>query len=339
MSPSIAAVSWESNSNEFLSGLKDGQIHTTGGNYYNIEAAKILQSQYNFSLDERFVRKPGETILHYYFRVKSYRSSGKITIKDPYVISFGNASRSSVNIGMIHHLDFIKKWTSFKNLLYFTKLEHNLTKLDHVVTVSEFWQDYVRKLGCAKTSVIYNSFNLNEFEFNAQEVERFKKKYEINDKRPLVYLGVSESGKGYDLAASRIKNHDYLLVTTGVGQISDSNITSLGFLPRREYLILLHLSKAVITYSSIPEGWNRVAHESLLCRTPVIGSGSGGMGELLQNSGQKIVEDPDAIPMAVEEVLSERDNLAAAGYAYVKNYDLEYFKRSWINLINNYLNI
>ena len=53
----------------------------------------------------------------------------------------------------------------------------------------------------------------------------------------------------------------------------------------QEYLILLKASTVVLTMSLFKEGWCRVAHEALLLGTPVIGSGAGGMTEVLAQGG------------------------------------------------------
>ena len=58
----------------------------------------------------------------------------------------------------------------------------------------------------------------------------------------------------------------------------------------QEYLILLKASTVVLTMSLFKEGWCRVAHEALLLGTPVIGSGAGGMTEVLAQGGGIICE-------------------------------------------------
>ena len=52
--------------------------------------------------------------------------------------------------------------------------------------------------------------------------------------------------------------------------------------------------------SKFLEGWNRTAHEAMLCRTPVIGSGTGGMRELLLGGQQIICEDIKTLPEIVD---------------------------------------
>ena len=43
-------------------------------------------------------------------------------------------------------------------------------------------------------------------------------------------------------------------------------------LSKQDYLRLLKACDLVITMSKVREGWCRVAHEAMLCQTPVIGS-------------------------------------------------------------------
>ena len=81
------------------------------------------------------------------------------------------------------------------------------------------------------------------------------------------------------------------------------------------------------------EGWNRIAHEALLSHTPVIGSNSGGMKELLEKAGQVVVNDKTEIYSAVEKVLSQREIFAEKGYEFVKQFDMKYFSNAWIVLV------
>ena len=46
--------------------------------------------------------------------------------------------------------------------------------------------------------------------------------------------------------------------------------------------MLLQAASVAVTMSKFNEGWCRTAHEAMLCKTPVVGSGMGGMGELLE---------------------------------------------------------
>ena len=52
-----------------------------------------------------------------------------------------------------------------------------------------------------------------------------------------------------------------------------------------EYNVLLKNAKAVICMSEFKEGWCRLLHEAAIHGTPILGSGLGGMRELLEIGG------------------------------------------------------
>lgn len=81
--------------------------------------------------------------------------------------------------------------------------------------------------------------------------------------------------------------------------------------------------------SKIEEGWSRVAHEALLCKTPVIGSGSGGMKELLEGTGQVICDSIANLPDMVREVLDNKWIYVDKGYNFAKGFTYEIFVRDW----------
>ena len=59
------------------------------------------------------------------------------------------------------------------------------------------------------------------------------------------------------------------------------------------YLLQMAQSKYTLALTSINEGWNRVAHESLLLGTQVIGYKKGGLGDLLTGANAIIVNTID----------------------------------------------
>ncbi len=116
----------------------------------------------------------------------------------------------------------------------------------------------------------------------------------------------------------------------------DVHIVTSGNLNDRNYLRLLKLSSVVITMSKFKEGWCRTAHEAMLCKTPVIGSGKGGMKELLALGGQIICKDFEFLKENVELFLSNtkgREIVGQNGYNFTKDFTLDRFKKSWSKLI------
>jgi glycosyltransferase involved in cell wall biosynthesis len=86
--------------------------------------------------------------------------------------------------------------------------------------------------------------------------------------------------------------------------------------------------------SKFREGWNRTAHEAMLCKTPVIGSGLGGMRELLEGGSQIICEDFDDLKERIWYVL-DHPELGENGHAFAKQFTVKRFEEEWQNLIDS----
>lgn len=70
-----------------------------------------------------------------------------------------------------------------------------------------------------------------------------------------------------------------------------------------DYLDRMARCECTLALSRVKEGWNRVAHESLLLGTPVLGFKSGGLGDLLKESNSIIVNSVDEAYTCITEKL------------------------------------
>lgn len=213
----------------------------------------------------------------------------------------------------------------FKRLFF-----RNIRKCDRVVTIAYFWKDYLTRLGISNVHVILNAIDPAEFTFRPDEIEAFKKKYSLTD-APVVYIGNCRRNKGVVEAYKALKDRGYHLVTSGEPEVRlpCSNLN----LPYREYLLLLKASSVVVTLSKFREGWCRTAHEAMLCKTPVVGSGAGGMAELLEGGRQFICRDVSELPQMVETAMSRRETVGKEGHTFASALTVERFEREWSDLI------
>ena len=87
------------------------------------------------------------------------------------------------------------------------------------------------------------------------------------------------------------------------------------------------------------EGWCRSAHESMICGTPVIGSGKGGMSELLKGGKQIICKNFSKLSNYVEMIIDDNSyGKRAVDFATKDKFSLNTFNTQWIDLIrNNYI--
>ena len=129
---------------------------------------------------------------------------------------------------------------------------------------------------------------------------------------------------------SSLKDMEVHLVTSGRKEV-DLPILNLN-LDYRDYLLLLKSSSVVITMSKFKEGWNRTAHEAMLCKTPVIGSGLGGMRELLEGGNQIICEDFSDLKEQVSYAL-DHPEMGEKGFEFARQFTVERFNDEWVRLI------
>lgn len=238
------------------------------------------------------------------------------------------AGRQAHNIVIIHHLDssfsdnLSNKYQSFcEKALY-----RNRKLFSTVVTVAKCWKEQLQKKGFKNVIVIYNSFNPNLYKFSSHEIQAFKEKHNLLNK-PLIYLGNCQKKKGVVEAYNALKSMDVLFVTSGNKDV-ELPLPNLN-LSFEDYRLLLASSDIVITMSQFKEGWNRTAHEAILSGTPVIGSGSGGMEELLILSNQIICKSFNDLPQFVDMVLKKE----IIDYdTFLETFNIAYFKQSWKNV-------
>lgn len=177
------------------------------------------------------------------------------------------------NIAIIHHIDNSTQFFIIGIIRFFLEkiIFCNIKKCDIVVAVSKCWENYFKQKGYKNIYRIYNAFNLDDFKFTIEEIELLKKN-NLTEK-PIVYIGNCQKAKGVLESYNILKDLDVHLVTPGKPhiKISARNLE----LNYRDYLLLLRSSSVVVAMSKFKEGWNRTIHEAMLCKTPVIGSGTG----------------------------------------------------------------
>ncbi len=313
-----------------------------GGVVYNEQARAALAKNFEVAL----VAKEAKTFQKFrylkipesLFRLLFLKGEKDFWVRDFYsVLTMPFDKTKGKNIVMVHHVDFsgfpalTRPIFSIATKFFY----YNLKKADAIVTVSEYWKQHFLKKGYTNVYKIYNCFDLLQFEIAQREVEEFKKKYAL-ERKPIVYLGNCQKPKGVVEAYGALQGLNVHLVTSGRRAVK---IPALNLeVSHREYLCLLKASSVVLTMSKFKEGWNRTAHEAMLLKTPVIGSGLGGMKELLEGGSQMVCEDFSELKGKVEYLLQNsklREDMGENGYMYAKNFSLERFKNEWLNCIKS----
>ncbi|BBG66794.1 glycosyltransferase, family 4 [Hydrogenimonas sp.] len=227
------------------------------------------------------------------------------------------------NVVVAHHYDlaYSNIFSRIMQFLAFKSLVWQKERVDILIVVSEYWKAYFEQFGFTRIEVVYNAFDIERYRRTPEEVARFRHRYGL-EKKPVIYIGNPQKKKGTDAVYEKLVSCDVHLVTSGVKSL-DIDTVHLE-LSHDDYITLLCASDLVVLNSLFCEGWNRVAHEALLCRTPVIGTRNGGMKELLEGAKQKPLEI-ETLSATVDAVMASREHYAEAGYAFASQFTMARF--------------
>ncbi|MBI2053768.1 MAG: glycosyltransferase [Candidatus Staskawiczbacteria bacterium] len=323
---------------EIFSKRYGGVIHRS---YVREELAKEFELEF-FNLEPKHLKRFRYLkFLESFYYILSLEGEKDLWVRGFFETVFMRTKKTKGrNLVWIHHLDFSgypvfsRPFLNFLNKFFFFK---NLKKADFIVTISEYWRKYFEDLGHKNVYKIYGGFELEKYDISDGEAEEFKKEHNLEGK-PIIYLGNCQKGKGVVESYLALKDLDAFLVTSGEKR---ADIPALNFnLEYRDYLKLLKASSIVLTMSKFKEGWCRTAHEAMLLKTPVVGSGSGGMGELLERGGQIVCKDFGKLKEKAEYLLlnpAAGKEIGEKGYQFAKDFSIEKTQKNWVELINRIL--
>jgi glycosyltransferase involved in cell wall biosynthesis len=312
----------------------------SGGTAYERHLLRFLQESFDVTAHPvqspvdwpRWARTPAALIGLY--RAVHQTSAGFDLVVDTLDASLLRRRGATRNWVIVHHLDF----SANRHARIYEPLGPYILRClrgaEKVVAVSMFWKRYLQDQGIPSVELIYNPFPVEEFSFSDDEVEGFKRQFGLVGK-PILYLGNRAEGKGVEQAYRALRGIDAHFVATGkdakpFGQLRTE------YLHAREYHLLLKASTLAVTMSTFDEGWCRNAHETMLCETPVVGSGRGGMGELLRGGDQVICENFDELSPLVSSLLADPPrcrSMGRRGCAFAKQFTVERFNLAWRQLL------
>ena len=218
----------------------------------------------------------------------------------------------------------------------YVKLSHWLfilqsSRIDVVVSCSKYWSQYYKEKGFKKTITIFNGFDIETMDSSlaTPDSNLVLKRLNLISKKYL-HLGSYGPAKGQKIAIKGLKNIGLPMIATSpskkilTNDLKDIQLINASF---NEYNVLLKNAKAIICMSEFNEGWCRVLHEGAIHGTPILGSGLGGMKELLEIGGftvstaDKLSRDLD-IRTKDEYISKDRVNL-------YREFTLEKFYQAW----------
>lgn len=312
----------------------------TGGGHYQALAVEALRKRYE--VDVRYVYYPAPTndagprrALRFAGMVRALRRDAPpadVYLLDRRTMLLFKRRPGCAYIGLNHHHPIHQPVRTPGRLFVEASARFGFGRVDVLVAVSRFWKAYFERMGVADVRVIYNAIEARSV--SPAECDAFRRAHGLDGSRPVVYLGLGTPEKGAAAAYERLRHRDYQFVTSGPRR---PGLPCLHLdLPYDDYLKLLSVATLSVNMSTLPEGWCRTAHEAMLMGTPVVGSGQGGMKELLHGGGQVVCGDLDALDAVVAGLLRDAEGLAAraaAGQAFAATFTMARFEQAWQDLV------
>ena len=183
-----------------------------------------------------------------------------------------------------------------------------------VVVVSMYWKNWLLDNGVPlqQIQVVPNLFDAEMYQSQAKNSAK---------DRAICFgqFGVKQSSDIFELinALNGLGYHCYF-TTPDAAEAKVTPTYAVLHLTYQAYLNKLASSCYTVCFSAFPEGWNRLAHESILLGTPVIGNDAGGLGELLNEAQQLIISHPME---ALQLITAGKKNSLPDGF--VNKYDIK----------------
>jgi glycosyltransferase involved in cell wall biosynthesis len=163
-----------------------------------------------------------------------------------------------------------------------------------LVVDATYWQRFFNGRFLLSSVFFPNFFDANTLHIIRDSAKKNQK---------LIHFGMfSEKAdlKKYLVLYHIFKQRGFVCYFSSPTPVFSPNLPVSVFQNRGDYLKQVAGSAATIIINKIHEGWNRLAHESILLGTPVIASPGGGLEDLVRLSGGVICEDPETIVQLIE---------------------------------------
>lgn len=217
---------------------------------------------------------------------------------------------------VLHNFDEYDGKSFWLNLYYetlFFVLKNTKNDNISIVTVAPFWVKYFKEK-------IKNNINIFHFP-NFFDGEFYSDFIAVNKKKQ-IHLGqwsFKNHADVFEIAKQLTEQGYYCYFSTNFKDFATktSNYEVVYFDQFKNYLTQMALSEFTLAITGINEGWNRVAHESILVGTPVIAYAKAGLLNLVNESKSIAASN-------MEEVLQGIENKnVQANFNLLAHYDIK----------------
>jgi FkbM family methyltransferase len=188
-----------------------------------------------------------------------------------------------------------KRYNPLRNII----IKYFLKNVDRIFAVSTAMKDALSQNGINNVEVLYNGINPSEWEINDLDVEIFKKKYNLTDKKVVLFGGRLSAAKGGHQAILVMSNvvkevpeaillimgeknkyaEKMLEIATEMG--IDRNIVFTGWVSGNELKAAYHIEDIFLFPSICFESFGLGCIEAMACKKPAVVTCFGGPKEIV----------------------------------------------------------
>ena len=233
---------------------------------------------------------------------------------------------------------FKKRYNPFRNII----IRHYLKYVKKIFAVSYALKNALEQNKIKNIKVIYNGINVNEWKVSENEIEKFKQKYNLFNKKIVFFggrLSTLKGGKRILMAMKKVTKQvpeSVLLVVGGKEKYAQKmldlaknkgiSLMLTGWIEGKELKSAYHSSDLVVVPSIYLDPFPTINLEAMACKKPVIGSCFGGTPEIIQDGVTGYIVNPLDIQIMAEKIIELLKNPQKAkqfgknGYQRVKKY-------------------
>jgi len=247
-----------------------------------------------------------------------------LTVHDVMLVHYGKLMPKNGNIYYeISILDQIKearkRYNPFRNIA----VRHYLRYTDKIFTVSNSLKKVLEINGIKNIETIYNGINIDDWGrgTSREKIEEFKIKYNLKNKRTVLFGGRLSGAKGGDqilkaiaLAKERLKNVVLIIAgeknqyTEKAGKLIkelniEENVIFTHRLDKEDLGAAYNASDLFVLPSLCFDSFPTMILEAMACRKPVIGTCFGGSNEIIIDNITGYLVNPNNVDLMSEKII------------------------------------
>ncbi|OGZ03481.1 MAG: hypothetical protein A2604_00715, partial [Candidatus Liptonbacteria bacterium RIFOXYD1_FULL_36_11] len=215
-----------------------------------------------------------------------------------------------------------KRFNPFRNFL----IRRYLKYADKIFAVSGALRDALKNNGIVGAEVIYNGIEVKNWEIDKNSVINFKRKFNLEDKKIILFGGRLSEGKGLKkiiLAAEEMvkKNPELILLIIGKKELALEQMEKLleqksltnkviftGWISGQDLKAAYWSSDIVCVPSLYLDPFPTINLEAMACRKPVVATCFGGSKEVVENGETGFIINPNKVSDIAEKIMELLEN-------------------------------